>query len=441
MVAGINLNNKKFISAKNSAKLVGYTPDYVGQLCRSGKIECKREGKGWLVLEESLLGHFEISRKIANGGRPVSGPVSFEKHLAQFLHNQQGPDVSELVGTRNKQKTFSEKIRIGIASLKLEERIKKFEEFSSKKSFKLLSFVGGNYEQKTFTRELFRKSVSLSLVILFIFGFSSLVQNPITKSFTKVQVVFYENYYQNQISFNQTSRDIIKDFSVISFNYAKDKTVKSFLKTKEYSEIIRGGLVLMISDPASFFSAIVVYWGERFSTGTKFVFDFGQQIIRDGNENTKNFISSVLAGASNLEISSSFHNDRFGLIGRIISEAREKVVFASNWIIGKGYSAVAYVRDLIGSYGIVGGKIYAKIDKKDLKVEISEKEMISSGLVVFESQGKDRDSLMIKKVKDSFSDEVMVYPDEDGTSGIIKPVFKKPSDDSYLYVLVPVQEN
>jgi hypothetical protein len=45
-----------------------------------------------------------------------------------------------------------------------------------------------------------------------------------------------------------------------------------------------------------------------------------------------------------------------------------------------------------------------------------------------------------KKIRDSFSDEVNIEPDQNGTAGVIKPVFKKASDDDFLYVLVPVKD-
>ncbi len=39
------------------AKKFRYTTDYVGQLCRSGKVDCQFVGRAWYVSEESLLRH------------------------------------------------------------------------------------------------------------------------------------------------------------------------------------------------------------------------------------------------------------------------------------------------------------------------------------------------------------------------------------------------
>lgn len=53
----LTLDGKRYISVKRAATLADYTTDYVGQLCRGGKLEAKRMGRNWYVLEESLIDH------------------------------------------------------------------------------------------------------------------------------------------------------------------------------------------------------------------------------------------------------------------------------------------------------------------------------------------------------------------------------------------------
>ncbi len=57
------------------------------------------------------------------------------------------------------------------------------------------------------------------------------------------------------------------------------------------------------------------------------------------------------------------------------------------------------------------------------------------GLVVIPSTDKDEE--VIKKIKESFSDEVNVEL-KDETSGIITPVFREGDGENYLYILVPI---
>lgn len=53
----ITLDGKKYISSKRAAKMGGYTKDYIGQMCRSGKLKAKLIGRNWYILESSLMSH------------------------------------------------------------------------------------------------------------------------------------------------------------------------------------------------------------------------------------------------------------------------------------------------------------------------------------------------------------------------------------------------
>src|SRR3990167_4789489 len=54
------LAGKKFITSKKAALLFGYTQDYVGQLCRGGKVDARRIGRTWYVCEKSILEHKKL---------------------------------------------------------------------------------------------------------------------------------------------------------------------------------------------------------------------------------------------------------------------------------------------------------------------------------------------------------------------------------------------
>lgn len=50
-------NGVTFVKATALAKKYRYTTDYIGQLCRSGKVEAKLIGRAWFVNEQSLTSH------------------------------------------------------------------------------------------------------------------------------------------------------------------------------------------------------------------------------------------------------------------------------------------------------------------------------------------------------------------------------------------------
>jgi hypothetical protein len=50
------------------------------------------------------------------------------------------------------------------------------------------------------------------------------------------------------------------------------------------------------------------------------------------------------------------------------------------------------------------------------------------------------DEVMKQKIRDSFSDQVEINPDQSGTAGVIKPIFRETKGKDYLYVMVPVKD-
>ena len=44
----------KYISSKRASKLTGYTTDYIGQMCRGDKMDCRLVGRNWYINEEAV---------------------------------------------------------------------------------------------------------------------------------------------------------------------------------------------------------------------------------------------------------------------------------------------------------------------------------------------------------------------------------------------------
>jgi hypothetical protein len=69
----IVLEGKVYITANEAARLTGYTNDYIGQLCRGGKVEGKVIGRTRYVCRESLDVYDEESKRAVRAGRHRSG--------------------------------------------------------------------------------------------------------------------------------------------------------------------------------------------------------------------------------------------------------------------------------------------------------------------------------------------------------------------------------
>ncbi len=53
----IIIEEKKYVSSKQAAKITGYAKDYVGQLCREGRVPSRLVGRSWYVLESAIKDH------------------------------------------------------------------------------------------------------------------------------------------------------------------------------------------------------------------------------------------------------------------------------------------------------------------------------------------------------------------------------------------------
>ena len=53
----ILIEEKKYVSSKQAAKLTGYAKDYIGQLCREGRVPARLVGRSWYVLEAAIQDH------------------------------------------------------------------------------------------------------------------------------------------------------------------------------------------------------------------------------------------------------------------------------------------------------------------------------------------------------------------------------------------------
>ena len=53
----ILIDEKRYISSKRAAELTGYAKDYVGQLCREGRVPARLIGRSWYVLESAIQDH------------------------------------------------------------------------------------------------------------------------------------------------------------------------------------------------------------------------------------------------------------------------------------------------------------------------------------------------------------------------------------------------
>jgi len=108
----ILIGEKKYISSKQAAKATGYAKDYIGQLCREGRVPARLVGRSWYVLESAIQDHRFGEQKAEQPVRQPAAPESFstwespryeaeppaEELLpsVQRAEEAEGPDVQRL---------------------------------------------------------------------------------------------------------------------------------------------------------------------------------------------------------------------------------------------------------------------------------------------------------------------------------------------------------
>lgn len=141
-------------------------------------------------------------------------------------------------------------------------------------------------------------------------------------------------------------------------------------------------------------------------------------------------------------------------IALVDQSAGSSPVNKTTFVIGKIFSSVAksFNHLALGTYRFVSAlfnfetlNTFVMRDSNHLDTVVPDTQTTvnpsneSMGIVTSPSNGNEiADERIKQKIKESFSDETKIYPDDTGVSGVIKPVFKKSSDQDYLYVVVPV---
>ncbi|PCI28012.1 hypothetical protein COB55_04685, partial [Candidatus Wolfebacteria bacterium] len=100
----LNLGGKRYISSKRAAQITSYTSDYIGQLCRAGKLECTRVGRSWFVSEDSMNKHVEGQNSSSSPKRDI--PQS-QSRSSEFTYSSESdlplmPEVKKSTPTVTK---------------------------------------------------------------------------------------------------------------------------------------------------------------------------------------------------------------------------------------------------------------------------------------------------------------------------------------------------
>lgn len=322
------LQDKNYISARRVQELFGYSSDYVGQLCRSGKVEAKMIGRSWFVTEKSIIDH-----KLS---------------------------VNESAKDKNREKR------------KLAKKI----------------YKDSVAIDSSFVAEKTMASVSPEVFINKPIGFgisdsSNLVVNDRAnlRLMPNVPELFSLPYFVSQ------------SFLIAPVHKGSEIFSPSSAKLVFTSALCVMSLIFMFQSIAVNTNAI--------------------------NHYATNIDDSSLS-ASVLDSSGQFIKHSLSFLGSISSITKNIFVKKESGVVENENNFNSNDSDYLSSINDVS----------------------FNGLAVVPSTNSEvKDEEIKNKIKESFSDEVIVKPDNSGTSGIITPIFKETKGSDFIYVLVPVDSN
>lgn len=101
----ILIEEKRYISSKQAAKITGYAKDYIGQLCREGRVTARLVGRSWYVLEAAIQDHRfgapavePMSKDTPKEAEPVLSSSLSEPRYSEVVE-EKIPTVDELSET------------------------------------------------------------------------------------------------------------------------------------------------------------------------------------------------------------------------------------------------------------------------------------------------------------------------------------------------------
>jgi len=112
------LDGKNYVKVSKAAKDLGYATDYVGQLCRSGKVDAHLIGRTWYVNQDDLSTHRVEKKRMSRIKAREQAKRSIEEHRTKIKEPQNNyrniaiqyeEDSSELIPKTKKLTVDSER--------------------------------------------------------------------------------------------------------------------------------------------------------------------------------------------------------------------------------------------------------------------------------------------------------------------------------------------
>jgi hypothetical protein len=402
---------KKYISARRASEISDYASDYVGQLCRAGKLDCRMIGRSWFVTEESIHLHkAAISREEASRsrienlrGKPSKTPEPTVVPAIRSLvvvESNKNEQVSIVTKSEVKAEIKNDLNKVASVPWTVETPIKSPFVYTNDNR-PLLPVLKKKVSDAIQTPIVVAPNKNIESVSYLKVVENNLVAND---AVTKIKVSSIAPVAKKEVA--PVVEKVEKDTEVVNSKTAKTTKNPNIVKTYSlkslvtYSELTREIILKRVIAPTF---AFVLLFG--LGTGTYIAAE------KIGNSHTfaQVAVSTKVAGAN---VSDAFVSAYDG--------------------IKSGYKSVV-------AFFTSPSKLAMNVPKEFGDVTVDH--VTPNGIVLTSSTGSEvADDAMKDKIRGSFSDDVTISPDNSGTAGVITPVFKDTKGKDFIYVMVPVKD-
>lgn len=387
------IEGKKYISSRRASQISDYASDYIGQLCRANKLDCKMIGRSWFVTEESLHLHkAAISREEAYRNRieNLKGSTASTLSSADTV-----PSPSTLVSSSPTSSSSVSPVATPLVQL------------VTNTTLNVQSSVVSNVNSLT-SSPITSNSVSVAensysgIKSPFIYSVDERPLLPILNTVKTDSAIKSDNSVTKNVVAEESK--IIEQIKIIenkkaSISSAKKSSPK--IVSKIYSKISYPELTRSIILHRAIAPLMVVVMFFVLGTGTYIAVD-----------KVNDSVSTQFANSASSNI-----NSVLGSIYRFVDTQYKSVV----------------------AFFTSPAKLALEIPKATVDVSVTD--VTPNGIVLTSSTGVNTaDEILKEKIAGSFSDEVTVSPDKSGTAGVITPVFKETKGKDFVYVMVPVKD-
>ena len=442
------IEGRQYISSRRAAEIAEYSNDYVGQLCRAGKLVCRMVGRFWYVEESSVLKHKKDSIK--------PNQTVFKKIDSSA---SSGEGVSTIVELRPAMPEINEK-----------SEIRNLKTLDSRLHGNDKSFI--DHGSSIFNPQSSIVNRGPSFVIR-----KSLTVNPSGAHRSDLSKITDSVSGENigiQLDKGTTcvSADRDRSCAIVLAVPPPPSWRFTYIPTsaERFGSAIRSPYALLA--PTLFAVIFIVSMiatgnsrlrpAQMFADASSGVFSLESVSIANIAETASAIqslpqavlgsIEDAAAGAGEALASawSSLYSEASGLASNALpllssNDSRR----LSNGLAVNGVNATGTVdaNMVVAANSGANANAAAAGDAREPAassvIPPSEEGRVTAehgGVVVLPSSGSSSDQAKLEKsIQNSFSDTVTVRPNPDGTTGVIQPVFRTVAGHDFLYVLVPVK--